>query len=159
MTSIVARFALCLLLAACLAIGDRTASANSWGLDRSDIWWNPNESGWGVMMVQQQESIFIAMFLYGADTKPHWYTGLLSYNGSIYQGDIGESTGPNHTGAFNPNTVARRTVGTARLTPNGDNRFTLNYTVDGVAVTKAIERLTFARTGWAERTTAASSET
>ncbi|MGI8894662.1 MAG: hypothetical protein ACR2HE_03245 [Casimicrobiaceae bacterium] len=119
------------------------ASANSWGNDRSDAWWNPNESGWGVMMSQQQDSIFVAMFLYGADGKATWFTGLLDYNGSNYEGQLSASTGPSHLGSFNPNAVSRRTVGTARLVPAGDNRFTLTYTVDGATVTKSIERLTW----------------
>jgi hypothetical protein len=136
------------MLAALLAmwvLAPNYCLANSWGLDRSDAWWNPNESGWGVMMSQQQESIFVAMFLYGTNSQPHWYTGLLAYTGAVYRGDIAESTGPSHLGAFNPGAVNRRVVGTATLTPAGDNRFTLTYTVDGATVTKSIERLTWDR--------------
>ena len=128
-----------------IAIGSAMqARANSWGNDRSDLWWNPAESGWGVMMVQHQDSIFIATFLYGADGKGTWFNGLLVYDGFDYVGQLIQTEGPSHLGPFNPNAVARKVVGTARLIPDGDHRFTFTYTVDGATVTKNLERLTLA---------------
>lgn len=137
------RVALLWVLTAILVIA-LPAQANSWGNDRSDVWWNPNEGGWGVMISQQQDSIFLAMFLYRADGKPTWFTSFATYNAGTYEGALVESNGPSHLGPFNPNSVNRRTVGTVRLIGTSDHRFTLTYTVDGATVTKSIERLTWA---------------
>lgn len=139
---------LCVALAV-LSCGN--AVANSWGNDRSDTWWNPSESGWGVLMTQQQDIIFLSFYIYGQDRKPTWLGGALKYDGSGYQGDLIESNGPNHLGPFDPNTVTRRVVGTARLAPQSDHRFLLTYDVGGVSVTKTIERLTFANNSMAGR--------
>jgi hypothetical protein len=92
--------------------------ANSWGIDRSDAWWNPNESGWGVMMSQQQNSIFIATFLYGPDGKATWFTGLLAYNGSTYEGDLTASTGPSHLGMILPRFDVQQTHAACRCFSN-----------------------------------------
>ena len=129
-----------------LVLASSPAMANSWGVDRSDGWWNANESGWGVMLAQQQDGIFIAMFVYAPNGQPTWFTGLLAYdyNDFYYGGTLFESTGPSHLGPFNPNLVNRRAVGRAELVTAGESRFTLIYTVDGVTVTKSIERLTWA---------------
>jgi len=37
------------LVAAILVCAPSVANAlNTWGTDMSDLWWNPNESGWGI---------------------------------------------------------------------------------------------------------------
>ena len=132
------------IAAIALAVIACPVAANSWGNDRSDAWVTPGESGWGAMLSQQQDTIFMALFLYGADRKPTWFSSTLVYNGSTYDGQLYETNGPSHLGPFNQNAVTYRAVGPARLVSAGDNRFTLTYTVDGATVTKSIERLTWA---------------
>lgn len=39
----------------------------------TDLWWNPNESGWGVSLTQQFSIIFAAWFTYDATGNPIWY--------------------------------------------------------------------------------------
>lgn len=148
MSQVRQRFATSKLAAFCLAAIvtalSTQAACNSWGNDRSDTWWDPNESGWGVLMTQQLDIIFLSFYIYGQDRKATWLGGALRYDGAAYQGNLIESTGPNHLGPFDPATVTRTVVGTARLVPTGDHRFLLTYTVGGVTVNKNIERLTFA---------------
>jgi hypothetical protein len=54
-----------------------------------------------------------------------------------------ESTGPFYGGPFNPATVTTRKVGTVTFSPATPGTATLKYSIDGVVVTKPIERQTF----------------
>ena len=122
------------------------AAANTYGNDRSEGWWDPNESGWGAMMSHQQTTIFMAMFLYGADRNPTWYSATLKCATpcETYSGELISTTGPAHTGPFDPQTVTRTVVGTATLVTQGWDHATLTYTVGGQVVTKSIQRMTWA---------------
>ncbi|MCY7388723.1 MAG: hypothetical protein LH481_11785 [Burkholderiales bacterium] len=42
-------------------------------VDYTDLWWNPNESGWGVSLTQQFGTIFAAWYAYDANGNPIWY--------------------------------------------------------------------------------------
>src|SRR5205085_5594228 len=39
----------------------------------NDLWWNAQESGWGVSINQQNQTLFAVWYAYGADSKPVWY--------------------------------------------------------------------------------------
>lgn len=39
--------------------------ATSYSTDSSDLWWNPNESGWGMQLVQQGSFVFATVFICG----------------------------------------------------------------------------------------------
>jgi hypothetical protein len=38
------------------------------------LWWNPNESGWGLTFTQQANLIFVAMYTYGGVGAQRWFT-------------------------------------------------------------------------------------
>ena len=113
--------------------------------DQSDLWWIPAESGWGIQLVQQENTIFATLFAYGPDGKPTWYTATLNYLGgapfNTWSGDLYTTTGPWFgTVPFDPVTVTRTTVGTMSLSKQSVNRGTLAYSVNGVYVVKQIQR-------------------
>jgi hypothetical protein len=117
---------------------------------RSDLWFVPNESGWGVNVVEQGDTIFAALFVYDAQRRPHWYAAsALARSGSSttsnFSGPLYESTGPYFGTAFNPAAVVRRQVGTMSFAVNANGTAALNYTVDGVAVSKTVSRFAFRR--------------
>ena len=59
-----------LLLAAFLAAAALPVRAlNSWGTDMSDLWWTPTESGWGINISHQRDTIFATIFVYGPDNR------------------------------------------------------------------------------------------
>ncbi len=39
----------------------------------TDLWWNPEESGWGINFTHQGEILFATLFTYGADGEPDWF--------------------------------------------------------------------------------------
>ena len=112
----------------------------------SDQWWNANESGWGASFLQQGDIIFIDLFVYGADSKPTWFTAPVYFQGTtasghlIFTGNLYATTGPYFGGAFNPAAVFEQTVGTLTFDASSVDTGTLTYTVDGVGVTKSITR-------------------
>lgn len=120
------------------------ASATSYSIDNSDLWWVSSESGWGMQLVERDELIFATLFVYNNATAPIWYTATLTPSGpSTWSGDLLVTSGPWFaTVPFNPVAVTRTTVGTMSFTTTSDRSGTLNYSVDGVNVTKTIARQT-----------------
>ena len=112
--------------------------------DYSDLWWNPNESGWGLNIVQHaSRNIFAVWFTYGADGKPAWYvipggtwTSATTFTASMYS-----TSGPAASEAtFDQSRVKKTRVGTATLTFSDASNATFAYTVNGVSGTKSITR-------------------
>ena len=129
-------------LSLAIALGAAQAGASSVTVDASDIWWDSNESGWGLNVVQQYDVLFMTFFVYGPDNKPVWYvapnTGYV--RNSVFTGPLYRTTGPWIGTIFTPNTVGVTQVGSATFTYRFIGSATLNYTVDGVQVTKALTR-------------------
>ncbi|MGC1816389.1 MAG: hypothetical protein WA900_01875 [Casimicrobiaceae bacterium] len=113
-------------------------------IDVSDIWWNPNESGWGMQLVQNDDFVFATLFVYGPDGKPTWLTAEMNNVGGLtWTGPLYATTGPWFGAApFDPTQVGVRQAGsmTFHLTDIADGNLT--YTVDGVTVSKEVTRET-----------------
>jgi hypothetical protein len=127
------------VLAVCLA------SPLARAVDYTDIWFNPAESGWGVNVVQSDNFLFLTFFIYGADNKPTWYTGQLTWDGTKYTGGLYATQGTNWAVPWIAGNVTTQPVGTATFQPNDLNAYqaTLSYIVTGVGTaTKSIERQT-----------------
>lgn len=135
--------AVCTLLTAAV-LSPSPAYATSFSIDQSDLWWILQESGWGIQLVQRGSVIFATIFVYGPANAPTWYTATMTSNdGTTWTGDLYATTGPWFgTVPFDPNTVTRRKVGTMTWSPQTATTGTLNYVVDGVAVTKNVVRQT-----------------
>ena len=112
--------------------------------DYTDMWWNPNENGWGLNLTQHPTRvIFGVWYTYEADNTPVWYilpSGSWT-NSTTYTGPLYVTSGPPFSGPFDASRVETRQVGTATLTFSGANNGTFAYTVDGVNGSKAITRL------------------
>lgn len=122
-------------------------NAQSLGTAFSDLWWNPEESGWGVTVDHQQDAMFLTFFVYRADGSPYWVTALLTHTSNsaspfAFSGDVYETRGPQFSQPFNPSLVSARKVGVANFTATAGNAATLVYTIDGASVTKSIQRQT-----------------
>jgi hypothetical protein len=121
-----------------------SASASTFSVDYTDLWYIPAESGWGLNLIQQNNVIFATLFVYGSDSTPRWYVAsdLESANGTGFSGVLYRTSGP-YFG--NPWTGGNASVpaGSMSLTFNTTNSATLTYTADGVTVTKQIQRQTW----------------
>ena len=125
-----------------IAISAAPVSATSFTTDQSDLWWNPNESGWGMQLVHRGSVIFATMFVYDPTRTPIWYTATLNYAGNLtWTGDLILTSGPWFgTVPFNPAAVSRRRVGALTWTARTVSSGGLSYSVDGVFVAKNLIR-------------------
>ena len=122
-----------------------TVASRSGATNYQDLWWNPDESGWGINIAHQGSVIFATLFTYGADNRDMWLVAsrLDRQADGSFQGVLYRTTGP----AFNASPwpgVTLAEVGTMRLAFSAGHRGTLSYTVSGAAVTKTILRQVFA---------------
>ena len=109
-----------------------------------DLWWNPAESGWGLNLTQQGATLFATLFTYDANGKGLWLvmssgtpSGTNGYSGALYQ-----TSGP----AFNASPWVPATaqqVGTMTVSFTDGDDGTLQYTYNGVSVSKSITRQVF----------------
>ncbi len=113
------------------------------GIDYTDLWWNPAESGWGLNIIQHaSRNIFAVWYTYGNDAKPMWFTipGGTWTGSATFTGDVYSTSGPAANTAFNPAQVRATKVGTATLAFSDAGNGSLSYTIDGVSGSKSITR-------------------
>jgi hypothetical protein len=119
--------------------------------DYTGLWWNPQESGWGLALHQSPtHGLFGAWFVYGAGGEPQWFTLQQGQwiDATTWRGNVFRTTGPFFAGPdYDPRLVLILPAGTATLDfsqragEEGNARFT--YTVNGVATSKTISRMRF----------------
>lgn len=114
-------------------------------INYQDWWWNPSQSGRGVNIGQQGNTLFASWFDYDPATGAGMF---LTVAGNILNnkvtGDLIRTTGPALGTPFNPALVTRTVVGQATLTFSDANTGTLQYTVNSISGTVALSRFTFA---------------
>lgn len=118
--------------------------AASFSTDQSDLWWIPAESGWGMQLVQRNSTIFATLFVYAPTGNPTWYVATMqNVGGLVWSGNLYATTGPWFgTVPFNPALVTTTLVGTMTWTGQTGDTGNVNYTVNGVSVSKNVVRET-----------------
>ena len=124
-----------------------TAASRSASSQYQDLWWNANESGWGLNLTHQDNTLFGTLFTYDAGGRDLWLVlpaGTRQADGS-YLGDLYRTSGSAfNTVPFPPIGGSDITaVGNMRLRFTGGNSGTLTYVYNGTTVTKAITRQEF----------------
>ena len=130
------------------AVCQPTQGSRDGATNYQDLWWDADESGWGVNITHQDQTLFATLFTYGADRQPLWLlmSGGPRQGDGSYAGTLYRVTGP----AFDARPFTP--IGPGNLTPVGTMRFrfshggqgTMEYTVDGAPVVKSITRQEFA---------------
>ena len=133
-----------IIAAALVACGfSMPAAATTSGIDYTDIWYNPAESGWGINLIQQGSTLFATLFVYQADRTPHWFVASeMNASGAGFSGALLQTSGPGYTGPWTGGVTAPA-VGSISVNFSGSNAGTLQYTANGVTVTKQIQRQSF----------------
>jgi len=132
----------------CSAAAGNLAAATNY----QDLWWaSPagSESGWGVNITHEGDTIFATWFTYDVDKSPMWLVVTAGKTSpGMYSGTLYRTTGPAFNSVpFNPASVMNTAVGQATFTFADGNNATFAYTVNGVAQNKAITREIFAGSG------------
>jgi len=120
---------------------DRNSATNY-----QDLWWNPDESGWGINITHQGPVVFATLFTYRADGQPLWLSsaGTRIADG-LYIGSLDQSSGPAFSASpWNPAAVTHSNVGTMTVQFTRGNMGSLTYTYNGQLVVKSIQREVFA---------------
>jgi hypothetical protein len=130
---------------ACLGLA-LPAAATTFSTDYTDLWLVPTEPGWGLNVVNQGDTIFASLYVYGGDTLPRWYfaSDLRGSGGNNFTGTLYRSQGSSFASPWNPaQFTGGIPVGSMTLNFSTATTATLSYTVDGIAVTKNISRFAF----------------
>lgn len=118
-------------------------------IDYTDLWWNPNESGWGLGITQQFGVMFLTWFVYQDTGRPIWYVAsncAVKGDGNGCSGTLYRTSGPPGPGVnstFDPSQVDVTPVGTIDVTFTDANNGVITYTVDNVPGSKAVTRQLF----------------
>ena len=143
---ILQRMTIAFLTVAMLATGAvRAASTTNF----SDNWYIENQAGWGMLVQQQTDVLFIGLFVYGADNKPTWFTATAFYQSNsvtghvVFTGDLYRTNGTYYGATWNPAALGYTKVGTLTFDATTTNEGTLTYTVDGTQVVKNVTRQTW----------------
>jgi hypothetical protein len=133
-----------------LAVGAAATSLHANAGQYTDLWYNPQESGWGANIVQQLETAFVTLFVYGPDGKPTWYVAsdarVIAYSSGalpIFSGTLYRMQGPWHGGPFDPRTVNATAVGSVSLEALSKDRMRIHYEAEGVKQVKEVVRQTW----------------
>jgi len=113
-----------------------------------DLWWRSpagSESGWGLNIAHQGDTLFVTWFTYDVDGSPMWLSAtaqksaVKTYGGALYR-----TTGPAFSAnPWSPAAVALAQVGSVTLTFADGNSATFSYTVNGISQAKPITRQIF----------------
>jgi hypothetical protein len=133
----------CVLVAAGSLLAP-VASATSFSIDQSDLWYVAAEVGWGMQLIQRGSVIFATLFVYGPVGEPLWYSATLdSTSSGTWTGNLYATTGPYFaTVPFNPMLVGYSQVGTMTWTAQTVESGTATYSVNGITVVKNVVRQT-----------------
>ncbi len=115
-------------------------------LNYQGMWWNSNESGWGMTVNQHGNMIFVAIYSYDPSGQPIWYVisncplFATSCTGDIYR--VTGGTAP--TLPWNGLNKAVIPVGKGTLTFTDASKGVFNYTIDELNGSKSITKMIFA---------------
>ena len=128
--------------------GAAAVPPDPYGLNAQGLWWaSPAgvESGWGLNIAQQGNTIFATWFTYDADGSALW---LVMPNGArigenMYGGDIYRTTGPVLGSAFDPSKVSKTVVGNVWFSLLNASNAVFGGTVYGSSIYKSVTRQVF----------------
>jgi hypothetical protein len=131
---------------AVVVVGSPLAGAS----DYSDLWWKPDESGWGMSLVHQGDTAFVLLFVYGADGEARWYVAsdarAVAYAGErpVFAGTLHRARGPWLGAPFDPSRVETAPVGSVSVEALSSGKVRVHYSAEGASGVKELVRLTWA---------------
>jgi len=120
--------------------------------DPTGIWFDPDESGWGMSLAQQGDTVFALLFVYDSTGHPVWYVapGLRPPasnppGGPMATGALYRTVGPWFGTSFDPHAVGTTPVGTLTLQSVQPSQQSLQvgYVIDGTTVSKSVQPQTW----------------
>ena len=110
------------------------------------LWNNVNEDGWGTMIVQQYDMMFVTMYTYDGSGNPTWYVAsACAVVGDHCSGSLYKVTGGSAPTApwSAPNKAVSTAAANFTITFADVDHGTMSYTLNNVSATKSITRSIF----------------
>lgn len=108
--------------------------------NRTGLWWNKQESGWGLFLVDQGSAMFPAWYTYDQNGKAIWSIGALEpQTDGSHQGTLHRYTGVPFDQISGQAADPAQPFVTATLTFPSTNTLEFTYVKDGVTQTKQLE--------------------
>lgn len=115
-------------------------------IDYSGAWFNPSESGWGLIVVRGASGIYV-MYIYHYDQQstPSWYLAApATLSGTTFNASLLSFTGPWFgLVPFEPGAVTSRTSGNLSVDFSSATTATIGFTIDGRSVSTTLQKLEF----------------
>lgn len=129
-----------------LVVESEPAAGAAPAVNYTDMWWNPQESGWGINIAHHASGrLFASWFTYDQSGAPLWFTlqpgqwtSTTSFTGPIYR-----TTGPSFAAPFDPTRITVAAVGSGTFSFDSARSATFSYTVGSVTSSRRIERQVF----------------
>ena len=111
-----------------------------------DLWWNPSESGWGINLTHQGNTIFATWFTYLDQGRPVWFYLVANrVSANQFAGRFSATSGVPFSQINNsPAFISTVDIGSGTLTFSDGEHARFDYSVLGVSGSKSIQRQVFA---------------
>lgn len=109
-----------------------------------DVWWAPAQSGMGINVGHQGDTLIVAWNHYDADGSPAFMTLSGKLVNNVLEGQLQRTTGPAPGPGYNKDAVRASSPGTARIAFSGPNSATFTYNFEGKQGTIQLQRFTYA---------------
>ena len=115
--------------------------------DLTDLWWNPQEPGWGLNLIQHAgtNNVFGVMYTYDTSRRPLWLVMAGGrWNTPLqFEGDLYRTSGPHYNQAFDQARVNTVKVGTMIIDVSNNDSASVTYFVDSLRIVKPLQRQPF----------------
>ena len=120
-------------------------------LQVQNMWWGgPSENGWGMSLIEHNDVLFAALYIYDASGNPTWVVmpgGSWDSTSMIYTGSLYRPTGSPFYAYDTTHFAAGSAVGTIKLTFLDSGLAMLDYTIGSATGHKQIEPEPFGANG------------
>jgi lysyl endopeptidase len=112
------------------------------GTNFAGAWFNPDQSGWGLVVVGGPSLYAMYIYHYGQNSAPVWYLSVGTLQGATYNQALSAYTGPWFgITPFDRTAVNDRIAGDINVTFASPTSATIRFTVDGRTVTSNLTKL------------------
>ena len=97
-----------------------------------DMWWNPTENGWGMSLIQHNDGLFGALYIYDASGNPTWVVlpgGSWDSSHTIFSGAVYEPKGTPFYAYDAQRLQVGNALGSISITFQDSNNATIDYTI------------------------------
>jgi hypothetical protein len=125
------------------AVGKLTSTLIS-SRSHTGHWLNHDESGWGINLTQQADTMTYSIFTHDINMNAIWYVGSCKVSVDTCSGSLYHVTGVSAlTMPFDNSNKQTTSVGTINIIFTSRDTAIMNYVIDGASDSKNIERFVF----------------